>query len=240
MLDYRWGVENRMNDELFIDKRDLTEQAYELLKTYILTRKFHPNEKLSIDRLAKLLGVSRTPAKDAVNRLAADGLITVEPRVGSFVTPITAKDIQEIFDLRLLYELYAAEKGFENVTQTEISEMEQIVVQMASCIEGNRYRREEHARFIELDHRLHRFIIDSPQNSRLTRTYDGLGIHLNIARVYYVKELQNAAQGQEEHKAIVQAYRQHDLEALKTVLKQHITGVRDLVLQCVESAGGVL
>lgn len=229
-----------MKDDLLIDRRDLTDQAYDLLKAHILARKFHPNEKLSIDRLARLLGVSRTPAKDAVNRLAADGLITIEPRVGSFVTPVTIKDIREIFSLRLLLETYAAGEGFNNITEAEIAEMEEIVSQMAGCIEGDHYRREEHSRFIELDHRLHRVIIDSPRNSRLTRIYDGLGIHLNIARVYYVKELRNAVQGQREHEGIVQAYRARDLPALKAILEVHITSVRDLVLQSVEAAGGIL
>lgn len=229
-----------MENELFIDKRDLTNQAYDLLKAHILARKFQPNEKLSVDRLAKLLGVSRTPAKDAINRLAADGLITIEPRVGSFVTPVTTKDIWEIFSLRLLHETYAAEEGFDNVTQVEINEMEEIVTQMASCIEGNQYRGEEHNHFIELDRRLHRLIIDSPRNSRLTHIYEGLGVHINIARAYFVKELENASQGQQEHERIVQAYRDRDLGALKAVLKIHITSVRDLVLQSVEAAGGIL
>ena len=229
-----------MNNELLIDRRDLTDKAYDLLKAHILARKFQPNEKLSVDRLAKLLGVSRTPAKDAVNRLAADGLITIEPRVGSFVTPVTTKDIREIFSLRLLHETYAAEEGFDNITNADIAEMEEIVTQMASCIENDQYRSGEHNRFIDLDRRLHRLIIDSPRNSRLTRIYESLGVHINIARVYYVKELKNAGQGQQEHEAIVEAYRRRNLSALNAVLEVHITSVRDLVLQSVETAGGIL
>lgn len=229
-----------MNTELYIDRRDLTDQAYELLKARIVAREFQPNQKLSVDRLAKLLGVSRTPTKDALNRLAADGLITIEPRVGSFVTPITTKNIQDIFSLRLLFELYAAKEGFETITPGLLAEMQTLVVQMASCLDQGRYRPDQHAYFIELDHRLHRLIIDSAGNNRLIAMYEGLNVHLHIARAYYVNELENAEQGQREHEQIVQSYGQRDLSMLQRVLRSHITTTRDLVLQKLESVGGIL
>jgi DNA-binding GntR family transcriptional regulator len=227
-----------MDDELTIDRRDLTDQAYELLKAQILARKFRPNEKLSVDRLAKRLGVSRTPTKDALNRLAADGLISIEPRVGSFVTPMTTKDIQEIFSLRLLLELYAAEEGFDNITPAEITELREIVVEMADCIEGSHYRAPDH--FMALDHRLHLLVVDSPGNDRLTAIYESLNVHIHVARAYYVQELANAEQGQQEHEGIVNAYVERDLLALKDVLSTHIITVRNLVLQNLEAAGGIL
>jgi DNA-binding GntR family transcriptional regulator len=93
---------------------------------------------------------------------------------------------------------------------------------------------------MDLDHKLHRFVINSPGNSRLTEIYESLNVHLHIARAYYVQELANAEQGQQEHQGIANAYAEHDLSALKDVLRTHIITVRDLALQNLEAAGGIL
>ena len=229
-----------MDDDFSIDRRDLTDQVYDRLKAQILDRNFSPNEKLSVDRVAKRFGISRTPAKDAMNRLAAEGLITIERRVGSFVTPITIKDIEEIFAMRLLFELYAAEKGFGIISVDEISEMELLLQDMATCIEGDRYRPSDHGRYIELDHKLHRLIVDSTGNDRLIAMYEGLDVHVHITRAYYLNDMENAVQSQQAHQAIVLAYRERNLKKLKKVLQSHILSVRDLVIQKLESAGGIL
>jgi DNA-binding GntR family transcriptional regulator len=228
-----------MPDEFSIDRRDLTDQVYDVLKTQILSRALRPNEKLSVDRVAKRLGISRTPAKDAINRLAADGLITIERRVGSFVTPVTAKDIREIFSLRLLLELHAAREGIGNITLADIEVMQAILSEMAGYIVDDRYLPEAHARYIDLDHALHRYIIDSPGNDRLSAMYENLDVHLHIARVYYINDIENAARGHGQHQAIVTAYLNQDSHILADVLQEHINEVRDLVLQKLKSIGGI-
>lgn len=118
--------------------------------------------------------------------------------------------------------------------------MQEIVAEMAACIEEGRYRSADHDHFMALDHRLHLLVVDSPGNDRLTAIYEGLNVHIHVARAYYVRELANADQGQREHERIVNAYVEHDLPALKEVLSTHIVTVRDLVLQNLEAVAGIL
>ncbi|MCP5095739.1 MAG: GntR family transcriptional regulator [Chloroflexi bacterium] len=227
-------------DSNLVDRRDLTEQCYDIIKRHILERQFQPDEKLSVDRLSKWLGVSRTPTKDAINRLAADGLITIRPRVGSFVTPVTLDDVRDVFEIRHLIELYAAKQGIDNVSANVIVKMESWVNEMGACIEGGRYLPDQFDHFLQLDAALHHQIVELVGNGRLLSMYDSLKVNMHIARVYYVKETSNARTGQDEHEQIVQAYANKDLAALRHVLGHHITSVGQHILENLEAVGGVL
>src|SRR5919199_1438099 len=92
---------------------DLTEQTYRGLKDKILRGELKPGTQISVPTTALALGVSRTPVNDALKRLANDGLVEIVPRQGTFVTQLTARDVAEIFDMRLMIELYAAEVVFQ-------------------------------------------------------------------------------------------------------------------------------
>ena len=86
----------------------LADSAYRHLKAQILSCRMTPGTLLGAPQLAESLEMSRTPVHAALKRLCEEGLLDVEPRVGYRVTPVTVKDIEEIFDLRLLNEVHAA------------------------------------------------------------------------------------------------------------------------------------
>jgi len=86
----------------------LAESAYRRLKADILTCRLAPGAMLAAPRLAESLEMSRTPVHEALKTLCQEGLLIVEPRAGYRVTEITVKDIEEIFDLRLLNEVHGA------------------------------------------------------------------------------------------------------------------------------------
>jgi len=86
----------------------LAESAYRQLKADILTCRLLPGTMLGAPQLAESLEMSRTPVHEALKTLCQEGLLIVEPRVGYRVTPVTVRDIEEIFDLRLLIEAHGA------------------------------------------------------------------------------------------------------------------------------------
>ncbi|WP_201305319.1 GntR family transcriptional regulator [Paenibacillus puerhi] len=81
-----------------------------MLKESIIRRKFDPNQKLSIPELSDQMGVSRTPVRDALNRLEMEGLVKTVSKVGTFVVAITAEDVLNIMDTRLMLELWVVDK----------------------------------------------------------------------------------------------------------------------------------
>ena len=86
----------------------LAESAYRQLKADIVTCRLLPGTMLGAPQLAESLEMSRTPVHEALKTLCQDGLLSVEPRVGYRVTPVTVRDIEEIFDLRLMNEVHGA------------------------------------------------------------------------------------------------------------------------------------
>src|SRR5512134_3894147 len=90
---------------------NLNERVYDELRTRILTRREPSGAKLSLHALATELGVSRSPVHHALTRLVSEGLLTVRPRRGYYVAPITARAVAEGYDVRLALELLAAERS---------------------------------------------------------------------------------------------------------------------------------
>jgi len=102
-----------------VDSSNLWSKTYATLKDNIIKRHFKPNQKILINEVAKQLKVSRTPVRDALNRLEMEGLVWTEPKVGTFVVPIDEKLINCAIDTRLMIELWVVEK-LPNLPQERI------------------------------------------------------------------------------------------------------------------------
>ena len=98
-------------------------QVYELLKQAICDGEFEPGQWLQENELAEKLSVSRSPIREALRQLAADGLVIEVPNKGVFVREFTAKDIEEIFDIRVLMENYAIDKMNEHLTEEDSTQL---------------------------------------------------------------------------------------------------------------------
>jgi DNA-binding GntR family transcriptional regulator len=94
--------------------------VHQALRQAILNSLLRPGERLNVEDLAGKLGVSLTPVRHAIQLLEAEGLIVVRPRSGTFVASLTARDIQETFDIRCALECLAAEKAIERITPEEL------------------------------------------------------------------------------------------------------------------------
>ena len=100
---------------------NLNERVYEQLRTRVLTRREPAGAKLSLHVLAAELGVSRSPVHHALTRLVSEGLLTVRPRRGYYVAPVTARAIAEGYDVRLALELLAAERAIPDLSGDQIA-----------------------------------------------------------------------------------------------------------------------
>src|SRR5215207_8491481 len=96
-----------------IQRERASDAVYQILRDSILTHVFEPGERLNVLELAEKLDVSQTPLKEAVNRLAAEGLIEIYPRIGTYVTDISPTVLAETFEIRTALECLAAEKALE-------------------------------------------------------------------------------------------------------------------------------
>src|SRR5689334_13275735 len=93
---------------------NLSNQVYEILKRQIVNRQHAPNSKLDINQIGKQLGVSRMPVMDAISRLESDGLVERRNRVGTYVTPLDQVSFEEMFETRLMIEMWATPRIVSN------------------------------------------------------------------------------------------------------------------------------
>lgn len=103
-----------------IEPRGLSEQVNDLLLEWIVNARLEPGQRLRESALAEELGVSRTPVREALKRLAADGFVTATARRGVYVSEIDRQRLEEILEVRYLLEMYAAERGVERISQEEL------------------------------------------------------------------------------------------------------------------------
>jgi len=216
---------------------DLTEQTYRFLKDRILKREIQPGGKISVEEVARGLGVSRTPVVNALKMLEIDGLVEIMPRRGTFVTHLTARDVAELFEIRLIIELHAAEQVFyEGKITLFLDAIERPMLQMQGAIAEGDYV--DYEAFISGDRDMHMNLVRFLNNRRLIQIYSDLNVHMQVARVHYLDTVENALQAQREHEAMLNAINARDLNALKKDLSDHINNVRGRILTLLEERGG--
>ena len=222
-----------------LNHSDLTEQTYIVLRDNILKRKFEPGQKISVEEVARQLGVSRTPVMDALKPLAADGLVEIVPRRGTFVTELDAQAVAELFDIRVMMETYAA----DHILSTSgvgpfLAAIEAPLLSMEQATVEDDYA--DYEAFMAGDRDLHLRLVEQTGNERLVHMYSDLNVHIQIARAHCLSRVEDARQAHQEHQAIVHAFRAGEAEAACQALETHITNVKIRMLELLEDRGGKL
>jgi len=208
-----------------LDYPDLTQKSYEVLKDQIVRSQLVPGERLLVVDLAQRLGISRTPVKDALNRLAAEGLVIRVPRKGFLVSNLDRSDVAELMDARMMVELAAAERGINLVQPSEIDEMRRIIAEMEGLVDENgQYL--DYPGCSSRDCALHLLIVSTARNRRITEIYQGLNIHTYMVRMHHATEFghRRTLAMLEDHRAILAAFESRDLQALKAAITRNIQG----------------
>jgi GntR family transcriptional regulator, rspAB operon transcriptional repressor len=203
-----------------LDRTRASDSVFEVLRDSILTRVFRPGDRLDVKAVANQLGVSPTPVKDAINRLAAEGLIDVRPRSGTYVAEISPQAVAETFEIRRALECLAGETLIDKLTPELIDRFTRIVEDLERPV-GTDANRRAHE---ELNIELHLLIVQAAGNRRLVELYHSLNAHLTIARVHLRRRPDAGRLDQErrEHRAILDALVARDAKQLVEALGQHI------------------
>jgi DNA-binding GntR family transcriptional regulator len=194
--------------------------VFDILRTNILGRGFRPGDRLDVRALAEQLGVSATPVKDAVTRLAAEGLVEIRPRSGTFVAELAPDAVAETFEIRRALECLAAERVVGQLTPDLLARFEAIIDAMERPVSNEHDRAEHEQKNLEL----HALLVEASGNRRLAELYRSLNAHLTIARIHSRRRPQDERLEQErrEHRAILEALTARDPTALINALDRHI------------------
>jgi DNA-binding GntR family transcriptional regulator len=205
-----------------LEHQHIHEQIYELLLSRILSQGFAPGQRLQVDEIAYALRVSRTPVKDAINRLAVEGLVVVVPRRGTFVADIAPEGIRDLFDVRLMIELHAAELAIAHGTDRDIAELEDLVASLETYIDGGYYS--DYQAYLELDNQFHTKVLQMAANALLLKLYRDINLHVQVVRAYQKAPgvACEALESHREHRSILSAFKARDVTAARAAMTTHI------------------
>lgn len=205
---------------------DLSKRVHEIIRHEILTGQLLPGQPLQVVALAQQLGVSRTPVKEALGRLAAEGLVDDLLRKGFFVTRLYPEDIVALQEARQMIELAAVRRGIQTVTDDQLAQMERLLAEMESLIdEEGRYL--DYAEFAKRDSDFHELIVATAGNRHLVEVLRRMSVHLHVFRMSLSSHVtkDRPTPTVYEHRAILKAFVQRDLPTLEQALSEHVENV---------------
>jgi DNA-binding GntR family transcriptional regulator len=216
-----------------ITRSNLGESVYRLLWDRILDRRLHPGEKLSDVRLSDELGVSRTPVREALNRLVQDGIVKSEPNRGFYVASFSAKDIEEIYDLRAALESAALQisgpRLGPELLHEALAELDRVEQQYLAA-QSEKEMADAATAFLECDREFHRALVERAGNSRLTATVEGLWAQIAVFQKAGTYRRDWTEMAIAHHRAIIAALLDGDVDLSVAQMTNHIEMVKRRVL----------
>ncbi|MCF8079371.1 MAG: GntR family transcriptional regulator [Desulfobacterales bacterium] len=213
----------------------LTDMAYEAIKESILTTNF---DNISEDRrldekiLVQSLGISRTPVREATNRLIAEGFLKVIPRKGVFVVKKSPSEITEIQLIRSVIEGLAGRLATKNLTRKDIVYMRSIFAPFQNS-DPSGQRREYHQANI----RFHEFIVQKSQCGKLIEMASNLADHIRMIRFRTSFYPDRLASSLDQHMKIIDTFEKGDAELAETLLRKHIDESMEYLQKMFSEAG---
>jgi DNA-binding GntR family transcriptional regulator len=187
------------------------------LRHLILSRQLLPGERLVQGDLAERLGVSRTPIREALHRLAHEGLVTLSSYKGATVAQFSAADLEDVFAVRIALESYATSLAAQGITAEGLARLEGLLHDMAEA-----FHLQDPERLREAHHRFHAGIYAAANRPRL---YALAVQYLDQANVYQRMALslgRGARDPIAEHQDLLETLRRHDADAAGCLMRAHL------------------
>lgn len=206
----------------------LAERAYARMRHEILTCDLAPGQVVSERELARKYDMSKTPIREALSQVCHDGIMHRLPGRGYMVAPITVKDIQDIFDLRLILELVAAKRAAENPSPEQIAVLKELADERYSLDD-----RESHIAFLHTNRTFHLTLSEAAGNQRLVDRLEELLIEMD--RIFHLGlRLRDSSEEMvREHHEVVAALEIGDVEGIRDAISRQIIASRDRVMEAI-------
>ena len=222
-----------MDDEATIDRdrgtggaqpngrphRRLADEVHDTLLRQLMSSRIVPDSRVTIDALARELGVSQTPIRDALNRMEADGLVVRVPNAGYRIPPqITRERVEARVEIRLLLEPPAARRAAERAPLAQVAELRRLLDEMAALEEGDGPA--TYGAFGLRDAAFHDLVARSAGNELIREALARLHTHVHLFRLVYDTQVTNLAMG--EHDEILAGIAARDPDLAAYAMRRHI------------------
>jgi len=208
------------------DTKTIRRRVYEHLREQLLNGEIAPPEHLIEAKIAKALGTSRTPVREALHSLELEGLIESIPRVGYVVKPISEQEFEEICEIRMAIEGVAARWAMEKANKNLIEELKKNI-----SISDLKVSKGDAKAFIDLDARFHEIIARYSGSQRLLELAQTLRRHMLRYRIQSIYSVDNVLRAIGGHRGILRAIEKRDLEEVNKAIRNHMEQVKRDVLR---------
>lgn len=201
---------------------------YQEIRRSIIMGDSQPGARLDLEVLAKSHGTSVTPVRDALQMLSQEGLVSIKPRSGYFVTHITLKQLRDLLDLREILEVASIERAATRITEEQLVELEQV----HAGYTGN--DDESYERYMEENRRFHCLIAQASGNRELA---DAIGrLHDRLVRFMVLSHMGETLQAR--HGKITEILHTRDVLSARQAMLDEVSETRDAILERVIEEDG--
>ena len=200
------------------DIKPLRDRIAENIRSLIIEGGINPGERLREPELAGQLGVSRTPLREALLLLDSEGFVQVLPRRGAIVSPISARDATETYQVKGALESLAARLACGHISPEQIARLEQINREFESAVgEGT----PDHTRILQLNADFHHTLSDAADNEKLSQYIRLLRSQVLRYNYIYLSTLSHLTDSVQEHAAIIRALQDADADEVERRVRAH-------------------
>jgi DNA-binding GntR family transcriptional regulator len=211
------------------DNSTLWQRVYEHLRDEIMADRLPPGTELSEVALSRELSVSRGPIREAMGRLAADGLVTVRPRRGAEVRSISPAELIDSYQVREALEVLAVKLAVPRITEPDLARLGALADQLAEHA-----RREAAREFFAASVAFHDLICELSGNEKLLQIYRRLTGEIGRYQARTLTLSGGLPQSGDEHRAILAALAQRDAEAAAGLVAAHVRAAAERVQESME------
>lgn len=206
--------------------RLMSEEIADILRENIISENINPGEKVNEYQVAKLLNISRPPIREAFRLLAAEGLITLVPRKGAFVSKLSVQEVKEIYEMKSMMESFAIRLAIPIIDEKEVSELDSINNLMEEKIKQNNFKA-----ILKLNVEFHREMIKMSENEKLAHFYESIVLPIRRYQRIGLSAPTSWEVSLKEHKGIVQAIKSKNIVLAERLTREHTMSATHRVIK---------
>ena len=199
------------------DTKTIRRKIYEHLREQLLSGEIQPHQHLIEAKIAKEIGTSRTPVREALHSLELEGLIESIPRVGYVVKPTSEQEVEEICEIRMAIEGVAARWAMEKAHKKLIEELKKNI-----SISDEKVSKGDVKAFVDMDAQFHEIISKFSGSKRLRELAQTLRRHMLRYRIQSIYSVDNVLRAIDGHKGILRAIGKRNLEEVNRAIQHHM------------------
>jgi len=212
------------------NSQNLHEAIFQKLRLLLVEGKIAPGSKLNERELAESLNVSRTPIREAIRRLAADGLVELIANRGAIAVQLSITDVIHTFNVIADLEGFSGELAANNISDTALSELEALQYEMMAS-----YARRDLYSYYKLNLRIHHLINQAANNPVLAKLFSQVNAQIEALRFRSNQDGVKWEKAVEEHQEMLDALKARDSGRMRKIMIQHVQNKRDVVVQLLKA-----